>query len=164
MSLVTTAHGTLPAFPLLGAVPSGHGANAAVWTLAAATPVVAGALVALAVRRSGSLLARLRDSAAAAVLAGVAWTVLAWQGGGAVGSGRLNAVGASPWRTGTAVAAVLLVTACLATGVLAAARIWRRRRHTEEPVPVVRLVPAADEADPGGEVAADAADENELAG
>ena len=29
VSLTSTAHGTLPAFPLLGAVPSGHGANPA---------------------------------------------------------------------------------------------------------------------------------------
>lgn len=169
VSLFSTTHGTLPAFPLLGATPTGHGANAVVWTLAGATPVLAGALVALSLRHSGSLLARLRDSGAAAVIVGLTWTVLAWQGGGAVGSGRLNAVGASPWQAGLATAGALALATCLATGVLAAVRAWRSHRArsdearsdepVDEPAAVVQLV-----ATPAAEPAADTPGADELAG
>ena len=38
-SALSTAHGVLPAFPLLGAMPQGHGATGPVWSLIALTPL-----------------------------------------------------------------------------------------------------------------------------
>src|SRR5581483_8101190 len=54
VSLGSTVHGTLPAFPLLGAVPSGPAGTAA-WLLAAATPGAAGAGLARVARGADTL-------------------------------------------------------------------------------------------------------------
>ena len=53
-SLTATAHGTVPAFPLLAALPRGDGAGVAVWILAVATPLVAGGYVAVLARRAAT--------------------------------------------------------------------------------------------------------------
>ena len=132
VSLFTTAHGVLPAFPLLGGVPTGPGAPWYALAVAAATPVLAGSCLAAVAMRAGTWPARLRDVGTAAVCAGLLGVALAWQGGGAIGSGRLNAVGASPWQFGLALCAELAVTATLALGIVALARVlhrwWTARR------------------------------------
>ncbi len=50
----STSHGVLPAFPLLGAVPDGHGAGPLVLALMAITALAVGVAAAVAVRRSGA--------------------------------------------------------------------------------------------------------------
>ena len=48
---------------------------------------------------------------------------LAWLGGGAVGTGRLRTVGASPWQVGLAVAGEVAAVALL---FVAAHAVWQR--------------------------------------
>jgi hypothetical protein len=161
VALGSTVHGTLPAFPLLGAVPTGP-ANTAVWLLTAATPIVAGLSAAHAASAAPSWLLGLRNAAAGALVAAVIGLVVAWQGGGAIGSGRLSAFGASPWRFGLAVGAALAVISGAALGALAALAWWRsraERRVQASRAPRAKLaavVPAADDGD--------AAEEDVLAG
>jgi hypothetical protein len=126
VSLGSTVHGTLPAFPVLGAVPSGP-ASTPVWLLTAVTPVIAGACVARAVSAEPSWLLRLRTAGIAGVLAALLGMLLGWQGGGAIGSGRLSAFGASPWRFGLAVGGALSVLAAASIGSLQAVSWWRER-------------------------------------
>jgi hypothetical protein len=126
VSLGSTVHGTLPAFPLLGAVPSGP-ASPSVWLLAVAAPLVAGWSAARVVRGGSRWLLQLRDLGLGAALAAVVAFVLAWQGGGAVGSGRLHAVGASPWQFALALGGGLAVASTAALGVLAALAWWHGR-------------------------------------
>ena len=83
--------------------------------LAALTPVAAGGCAAALVQGSSSWRARWRDLALGLGGTALLGAVVAWQGGGSIGSGRLHAIGASPWRFGLmaalgggAVAAVLL--------------------------------------------------------
>lgn len=124
IGVASTAHGTVPSFPLLGALPDGHGANALGWVLVIVTPIAAGAVVArLAGRRGGGWASRLREVGVAAVLAGVAMAVLAWQGGGGIGDGPLRTIGAPPAWTGLAVA---LEIAAAAAVVFAAIDAWHR--------------------------------------
>jgi hypothetical protein len=127
----STAHGVLPAFPLLGALPNGRAANPVVLGWLVVT-IVAGGLVAarLAGRDHG-----LRGVAVAAAAGGCGMAVLAWLGGGAVGSGRLRTVGASPWRVGLAVAGEIAAVA-LVYVTWRALRSWfsmraRRRRFSK---------------------------------
>lgn len=131
VSLNSTPHGTLPAFPVLGAVPAGP-AGSAVWLLAAATPIVAGLCMAQVAFGQPSWPERLRVAGGAVALAALAGLLLAWQGGGAIGSGRLSAVGVSPWQLGAAFGAGLGAiggVALAALGVLA----WWRGRGAEAP-------------------------------
>jgi hypothetical protein len=53
--------------------------------------------------------------------------VLAWQGGGSIGSGALSAVGASPWQFGLAVGGTLGVAAAATVTALGALAWWRAR-------------------------------------
>jgi len=115
-SAATTAHGVLPAFPILGAMPQGHGASGLVWWLVALTPLGAGLAVARVAGRAPTWLARLRDVGAAAAAAGVIMFLLAWQGGGSIGGGRLQTVGASPWRLGLFVTVEVALVAVTAIG------------------------------------------------
>jgi hypothetical protein len=138
-SMFHTAHGTLPAFPVLGAVPDGSGTPIASWVLSALTILGTGLVVArMATSARPGLLRRMRWCAAAALLAGVAMIVLAWQGGGGIGPGGLRTVGASPWQLGAATAAELAVISVAALAVGAA---WRRWVHRTPSVPTgwVRL-------------------------
>jgi hypothetical protein len=159
VSLGSTVHGTLPAFPVLGAVPSGP-AGLPVWLLAAAAPLIAGLGTArvIAVHQPATRL-RLRDAGVGAVLAAVLGAVLAWQGGGAIGSGRLAAVGASPWQFGLAMGAAIGVVATAAIGVLAATARWRDR--AEDTVERIRtlLTPVRTPADEQDDAPDDAADD-----
>ena len=138
VSAVSTAHGTLPAFPVLGAVPSGHGASWPVWALIGVLPVLAGATVAAAVRPAERWRLRFRDAGAAAVLAAGLGLVLAWQGGGAIGSGRLNAIGASPWQFGLALGVALAAGTAVVLAVAALVARLRRRAEFAAPSAVLR--------------------------
>lgn len=110
-----TSHGTLPAFPLLGAIPSGHGAPAVVRVLLVLTVFGAGGVAVRLVRRGvrndiGELLCRLTVAAAGA---GAAMAALGWLSGGAVGSGRLRLLGPSPGQLGLAVAGEIATVSLL---------------------------------------------------
>ncbi|MGI8760973.1 MAG: cell division protein PerM [Jatrophihabitantaceae bacterium] len=141
-SAVSTAHGTLPAFPILGAMPDGHGAGPAVWLLVVATPVAAGLVAARMAGRAPEWRVRLRELGMTAVVSGLAMAVLAWQGGGSIGSGRLRTIGASPLWLGLAVTLEVAAVAGAATGALAIWR-WHTSRTAAEPEPAVSPEPAA---------------------
>ncbi|MDT4987748.1 MAG: hypothetical protein QOI74_1842 [Micromonosporaceae bacterium] len=126
VSFGSTVHGTMPAFPVLGAVPSGP-ATTPVWLLMAVTPVVAGLCVARAWRVAPSWSLRLRTAGASVGLAVVLGGVLAWQGGGAIGSGRLRAFGASPWQFGLAIGGGLAAVGGTSMAALAGLAWWRGR-------------------------------------
>ncbi len=114
----SAAHGLLPAFPLLGALPNGH-ANGLVLAWMLVTVVTAGLVaVRLAGRRDG-----VPAVAIAAAAAGCGMALLAWLGGGAVGTGRLHTIGASPLQVGLAVAGEIATVALAYLG----ARALRRR-------------------------------------
>jgi hypothetical protein len=138
ISPFTTAHGTVPAFPLLGALPSGAGATPLVWALVIATPLLAGTLVARLAWRAGSWLQRWRDAGTGAAAAGVLMAVFAWQGGGGIGVGRLHTVGASPGLVGAAVAVEL---AAVSAALLGAAAALQRLRAGTEQAPSAGAVP-----------------------
>jgi len=150
-SAATTAHGVLPAFPILGAMPQGHGASGLVWWLVALTPLGAGLAVARVAGRAPTWLGRLRDVGAAAAAAGVIMFLLAWQGGGSIGGGRLQTVGASPWRLGLFVTVEVALVAVTAIGAAFAAQRLRgagTRDGSAAPGELARLVMmAAGEAD-----------------
>ncbi len=113
-------HGVLPAVPVLGAVPAGR---APVWAvvLIAAGIVGVGVTTGLLTRWcvGGGLAAEVRTVAVAAAGAGAVMAVLGWLAGGAVGQGRLRAVGASAWQLGTAVAVETLLIGVLTVAVAA---------------------------------------------
>jgi hypothetical protein len=134
VTLGSTVHGTLPDFPILGAVPSGPATTPA-WLLVGVMPVIAGACVARAVSQAPTLLLRLRAAVLAAALAGLGGLVLAWQGGGAIGSGRLSSFGASPWQFGLAVAGALAIVSSASLSSLAALAWWRARRAADAASP-----------------------------
>jgi hypothetical protein len=157
VSLGSTVHGTLPAFPILGAVPSGP-ATTPVWLLTGATPIVAGLCAARVASVGTSWLLRLRNAAAAAGVAALAGLVLAWQGGGSIGSGRLSAFGASPWQFGLAVGAALAVVASTSLSGLAAVAWWRSRGTDESDEPLATLVAVAPAAADDDGADADGAD------
>jgi hypothetical protein len=133
VSLGSTVHGTLPAFPVLGAVPSGP-ATLPTWLLAGVTPFVAGACAARVAGAGGAVGWRdvLRNTGAAVLLVAVGGTVLAWQGGGSIGSGRLSAFGASPWQFGLATAGAVATVAVAAVAAIAALEWWRARREVDD--------------------------------
>ncbi len=143
VSLVSTTHGVLPAFPMLGALPTRHGASWPVWTLAALTCLLAGAYAARAARRFGAGAGRWRVLAAAAGGCALGGVVLGWLGGGALGTGRLSAVGASPWQLGLALGVEVAVSGSLALVVADTARALRRRRSADTDRPALALVDAA---------------------
>jgi uncharacterized protein DUF6350 len=118
-SAFATAHGVLPAFPLLGAMPDGDGANLPVWVLMALTPLLAGLLLARSACREDGWIARwqLVGTATGGVLLGL--FVLGWQAGGAIGAGGLSTIGPSPWRLAFAVTAAVAVVASTALGATA---------------------------------------------
>lgn len=139
----TTAHGTLPAFPILGAVPSGPGANAATWLLVALTPLVAGAVLARQAGRVDGWRERASTVAAAVGIVALAGAVLGWQGGGGIGDGGLRTVGASPWQLGLAVAAAVTVTGSALIAVTALGRrVAGRASAPPEAIPAPRAAAA----------------------
>ena len=98
VALGSAPRGTLPSFPVLGAIPHGT-AGWPAWALAVVTLLVAGAYAAALARRADDPWRTLGRGTLGVVVLGM---VFAWQGGGAIGSGRLHAVGASPWQFGLA--------------------------------------------------------------
>ncbi len=115
--------GPVPAFPLLGALPS-SAAPAWVGVLALAIPVGAGVAGGVTIGRSLGPASRARAALEAALLApsvGLAVAALALVSGGPLGAGRMAAVGPSPWRVGVAVLAEVLLPA-VAAAVLSARR------------------------------------------
>jgi hypothetical protein len=147
VSLTGTAHGTLPAFPVLAAVPSGHGTGPLVLVMAALTVILAGVLLARSTAPAGQLIARVRVLGAAAGCSTVAMVVLGWQAGGSVGSARLRTVGPSPWRLGLAVGleTALAGGVALALGALIrTARSAPQRRNDPLPRPALPSLRAVD--------------------
>ena len=120
--------GTVPAFPLLAALPQGEHVTHAAW-LAFAGPAVGGLLAGLVIARFG---ARWFVAAAAAIgagaVAGFGLMVLAAAAGGSLGSGNLAAIGPSPWRVGLAAAAEVAVVAAVAAVMTTAVRRYRSVR------------------------------------
>jgi hypothetical protein len=146
VSLGSSAHGTLPAFPVLGALPAGP-AGPAAWLLAAATPIAAGLAVVRIARTADSERARWRDAGFAVLGAGLLALGAAWLGGGGIGSGHLAEVGASPWRFGAAVAAGVAVTTAPSLAGLAAVGWWRGRAARPAAPRLTAVAGDADEAD-----------------
>jgi hypothetical protein len=85
---------------------------------------------------------RWRDAGLGMVGAGLLGAVLAWQGGGGIGSGRLAAVGASPWQFGLALSAGAGVVAAAVLASLAAVAAARSHEghgeETDRPLSLVR--------------------------
>ena len=160
VSLGAAVHGTLPAFPVLGALPSSP-ADTATWLLATATPILAGLVLVRGVR-SGAAGREpwLRLAAALAVLTGLGF-LAAWLAGGAIGSGRLSAVGASPWQFGLAVAGGAAAVAVPSLAGLTALEWWRARQQGDEPAlpALLRSVPGLRSSGPD-----DGKSEDQLAG
>jgi hypothetical protein len=159
VSLGSTVHGTLPAFPVLGAVPAGP-ATVPVWVLAGLVPLVAGLCVARVAYDGGDSDWRsaLRTLGGAAALVALAGVVLAWQAGGAIGSGRLSAFGASPWKFSVAIGGATASVAALAVGAQVVIAWWRDRRAEREltrPALVAVRVEETGDADPDEDAEAD---------
>ncbi len=129
--LLAAAHGTLPAFPLLGALPTGTGTDPVGVAIALATVLLAGIATAALADRAETWAERLWHTIGAALLAGAVLFVLGWQAGGAIGAGRLRTVGPSPWQLGGAVAGEILVVALAVLGLVAGVR-WIRSPIDDE--------------------------------
>jgi uncharacterized membrane protein len=121
VTLFGSSHGTVPAFPVLAAVP-GDRATPLVWALASVAALLAAIAITRVACRADRWLAGLGTAALANLAGGLLVFVLTWQGGGAAGDGRLRTVGASPWLTGCAVAAVQLVLCTVLLAIVAAKR------------------------------------------
>jgi hypothetical protein len=122
--LFGAAHGTLPAFPLLGALPSGP-ANPVVWTFAALTALGAGAVTVRFALRADSWRQRWASVGGAALVAALLGFLLGWQAGGRAGDGRLATLGPSPWRLGAALGAIVLTASA---GLLLMVAAWQALR------------------------------------
>ncbi|MDQ1704763.1 MAG: hypothetical protein QOF18_1129 [Frankiaceae bacterium] len=116
--------GSLPALPLMSAVPRGP-APLAVELVGIVVLVVAGIVAAWIVARAELALVRSMGLAlGAGAAAGLLAAVLAAFAAGPAGPGRLAVVGTSPWQTGLAVAGEVAIVACGAAGAFT----WRRGR------------------------------------
>ena len=140
----SSEHDVLPAFPLLGALPSGHGANGLVAAWMAGTVLIAG-IVAFRLAAGDDALG---GAAVAAMLSAPAMATLTWLSGGGIGSGRLATVGASPWQVGFAVAGEIAAVMLL----LVAGQAIRRRMSQWDRAEVVATADEVDEDE--GELAA----------
>jgi hypothetical protein len=119
--------GTVPALPLLAALPA-NGSLPGAARLAFAGPVLAGIAVAAVLSARGreySWLTSAGWAAAAGGVSGLLMAVAAALAGGAAGPGRLGSVGPSGWRVGLAVAVEVGLVAILAGELV---RLWRLRR------------------------------------
>lgn len=107
-------YGALPLFPPLAALPGeGHPGPAALLVLVA--PLAAGVVAGLVVHRRSAPErpeSAAGMAAAAGVVVGLAFGVLAWLSGGPVGAGRLVTVGPS-WTAGLVVAVEIALTAAV---------------------------------------------------
>jgi hypothetical protein len=123
--------GPLPAFPMLAALPAGpHPAIPGALSAAVlAVPYLAGAFGGLLVARAAPtpvLEAAPLWGFGAGALAGGVLAVLAWFAGGSLGSGRLAAVGPSPWQVGVVAVLEVGVAAAISAGLVN----WLRHRAT----------------------------------
>jgi hypothetical protein len=118
--------------------------------------------VARAAAGERSWLLRLRTAGVGVAIAAVLAMVLGWQGGGAIGSGRLSAFGTSPWRFGLATGAALGAVAGVSVGALALLAWWRARGTDRVAGLATRLSAVLKVADDSP--AGDDADEDVLAG
>ena len=117
--------GLLPSVPLLGALPDGGGVHPVVIVWAALTFVAIGTVVARTLGRSLSFADAVRRHLTVAVTCAIGMAVAALLAGGGLGTGRLRAVGASPWQAGLAFGGEVLVAGLLVTAARAAARLVR---------------------------------------
>ncbi|SOD71940.1 hypothetical protein SAMN05892883_1400 [Jatrophihabitans sp. GAS493] len=117
------SHAVLPAFPLLGVLPTGHSASVTVLALMLSTMIAAGGMATRMLLRAHLpgrrlLLASLVSSVGAGLLMGL----LALLGGGGIGAQRLRTVGASAWQVaGVVTGETAVVTLALVGGV----ELWR---------------------------------------
>jgi hypothetical protein len=126
VGLFSSTHGVVPAFPLLGALPSGTSGNPVALGLAGVTAVFAGLAVARLALRADGWLRRAGRLAGGALGAGLIMLVLGWQAGGALGDARLSTVGPSPVLFAGAVAATVALTGLVTGALLLALRaVWR---------------------------------------
>jgi Family of unknown function (DUF6350) len=130
VSAFGTTHGVVPAFPILGALPTGHGPAPVVWWLLVGTPLLAGLCVSGLAARADAWGARIVATALGAAGAGLLMAVLAGLGGGSVGDGRLRTVGASTWQVGFVVAGEVAVAGAVGLAIVAA---WRWLDSGEAP-------------------------------
>jgi Family of unknown function (DUF6350) len=124
--------GPVPAFPLLAALPSAPTPPSAA-RLVLVVPLIAGVVAGVLVaHRDPDAPPRVAAgwACAAAAAAGLAFAVLAALSGGPLGSGRLTAIGPSPWQVGLAAAVELALLAAPAAAITA----WSTQRGIgEEP-------------------------------
>lgn len=124
VSPLGTTLGSVPALPLLAALPGG---DVPTWVVVPAvlTPLLAGVVAGLlTVRRLpvGGRLTAAREAALVGPCAGVALAVLGYLSGGPLGGAHLSDVGPSPWRLGLATALEVGVTAALTAATCARRR------------------------------------------
>lgn len=153
--LWSTAHGTVPAFPLLGGLPH-HPAGGFVWFLAVATPLTAGCCAALLARRTRGIAAQWRDLGAGVAGTAVFAALAATLGGGGIGDGPLATIGVSPWQFALTTSAGSGAVGALALGATIGLAALRRRgdgaedlsfRDTLSPLVRVRTTRHADGAE-----------------
>lgn len=122
--------GPVPAFPLLAALPGAETPPGAV-RLVFVAPLVAGVFAGvLAAHRDPTAPPKVAAGWAtvAGGLAGLAFAVLAALSGGPLGSGRMAALGPSPWQVGLAAAVELAAVAA----PVAALTAWSAQRYPAE--------------------------------
>jgi hypothetical protein len=134
LSATAVVPGTLPGFPLLGAVP----ADVPAWLVAVGPAafllagVLAGGLLARAIPAGTGLLGVAGSAVAVGLLAGAATGIACWAATGPLGPGTLREVGTVPAEAAGVVA--------LSVGVVAAAvagtQVTRTRRAAVEPAAV----------------------------
>jgi Family of unknown function (DUF6350) len=107
---LSSGHGTVPAFPLFGALPSGNGGNRIVLAWVALT-LLALAFVATWLLGRARPAEALRALLLAAAASGLGMAALCWLAGGSLGTDRLRTVGPSPLRVGGSVALEVLLPA-----------------------------------------------------
>jgi hypothetical protein len=131
VSATSTAVGVVPAFPLLAALPSRHGASPVVMALMVIAPLVAGAVVVRMLWRQlpyPGVLAMLLGTLGAAMLSGLGAGLLGWLSAGGIGSGRLAEIGAPTVAFAVYVTGEVAGSGVIALGVLGIARAVTGRR------------------------------------
>jgi hypothetical protein len=134
VSAVDLSLGTMPAFPLLAALPVERPATWAIVLLG--VPLVAGVLAGLlAARRrvpGEPWASTLVGAALAGPVAGVLLGVAAYAAGGPLGGGRLAAIGPSPWRV--ALVSTIEVTLFAVVGAASARILASRPERSGDPL------------------------------
>jgi len=123
VSVFAVAHGRLPIFPLLAAVPTGRPVTAFGIALGVLTALIAGALCNRSIRTGAGLGVLAADAAAASIMVAGAMAVLCELAAGGVGTGALRSVGTTWWAVG----GCAMVTVFVGTVVCAVAELVRRR-------------------------------------